>query len=311
MAFRREALRCLGRFPERTSPEMTTVQTWDKGTHTLRLVSYFAQKGERVGAYLLLPKAERAKLPAVLALHQHANEYHLGKSEPAGLSGDPLYHYGLDLCLRGYAVLCPDHLCFEDRRPPQAERTANPHLEGSGFERLMFCKYLLEGSSLQAKYLSDLVSALDALCSLPEVDSGRIGAIGHSLGGQEALWLAWYDRRIRAAVSSCGFSQIRSILREGINHNFAMFTPGFLNAGDVADLVGGIAPRAFLMTNGKADPLFPLDGAEEIAGTARRLYDQEGKAEHFRHLVFEGGHSLPPEVKEAAFAWLDRFLQPS
>ena len=65
--------------------------------------------------------------------------------------------------------------------------------------------------------------------SLSYVDNKRIGAIGHSLGGQEALWLAWYDDRIKVTVSSCGFSQIKNIIRDGINHNYAMYSFGFLS----------------------------------------------------------------------------------
>ena len=47
--------------------------------------------------------------------------------------------------------------------------------------------------------------AVDVLSGLPEVDPGRIGAIGHSLGGHNAIFIALFDERIRAVVSSCGF----------------------------------------------------------------------------------------------------------
>src|SRR5262249_18391578 len=156
--------------------------------------------------WLLRPRMPAsAPRPAILAIHQHAGQYDLGKSEPAGLSADEMYHYGLDLCGRGYVVLCPDQLCFEDRRPPPADQATNPTLVGAGLERLVFTGRIVAGSCLQTKYLHDLTCALDLLAGLADVDAGRLGAIGHSLGGQETLWLAWYDQRVRAAVSSCGF----------------------------------------------------------------------------------------------------------
>lgn len=83
---------------------------------------YNVEEGERINAWLLLPKQLKTNNPAIIASHQHAGEYYLGKSEPVGLSSNTMYHYGLDLCLRGYVVLCPDHLCFEDRRPPEFKR---------------------------------------------------------------------------------------------------------------------------------------------------------------------------------------------
>ena len=34
----------------------------------------------------------------------------------------------------------------------------------------------------------------------------RIGVIGHSLGGHNAIFTALFDGRIKAVVSSCGFN---------------------------------------------------------------------------------------------------------
>jgi cephalosporin-C deacetylase-like acetyl esterase len=39
--------------------------------------------------------------------------------------------------------------------------------------------------------------AVDVLQSLPYVDRQRIGAIGHSLGGHNTLFVAAFDERIR------------------------------------------------------------------------------------------------------------------
>lgn len=309
MTTRASVIQCLGKFPEKTDPAVQVLMSWDKGDHILSKIAYHVEANERVEAYLLEPAVKKEKMPGILAIHQHAGEYYLGKSEPAGLSRNAMYHYGLDLVLRGYVVLCPDHLCFEDRRPVEYSRAENAHLEGGAYERLMFCKYIAEGSSLQTKYLHDLSVALDVLCALRGVDAKRIGAIGHSLGGQETLWLTWYDERICASVASCGFSQIRSIFREGINHNLAMFVPGFFNIGDMADLVCHLAPRPFLMTHGTEDPIFPMDGVREIAAAAGAAYAASAHPERFQSIVFEGGHSFPPDVKKAAYDWLDQYLK--
>jgi len=308
MSFRNDVIRCLGAFPQQVNPEPEIIESWNKGTHVLHNVRYEVEPSEFVTAYLLVPSSGTPPYPAIVASHQHNDEYHLGKSEPTGLAGNPMQHYGLELCLRGYVVLCPDHLGFEDRRPPAAARADNPNLEGQRYERLLFCEYLLRGGSLQAKYLSDLCRAVDVLESLSFVDSKRIGAIGHSLGGQETLWLTWYDSRIKAAVSSCGFSQIEEIMKAGINHNFAMFLPGFLQVGDMKKLVCDLAPRPFMMTNGLLDPIFPIKGARLIAKAAERAYAEAGAQSNFKAIFFDGPHAFPDQVKKEAYAWLDRFL---
>jgi cephalosporin-C deacetylase-like acetyl esterase len=309
MNYREKVLESLGHFPDRVELDPVVEEQTDYGTHLFQLVRYNVELDERINAYLLLPKNLKDKNPAILASHQHAGEYYLGKSEPAGLSKNLMYHYGLDLCLRGYVVLCPDHLGFEDRRPLEYKRVENKDLDGGNYERLLFCKYILNGSSLQTKYLSDLCRGVDFLQSLSFVDGEKIGAIGHSLGGQETLWLTWYDSRIKAAVSSCGFSQIRNIIRDGINHNFAMFIYGFLQYGDISNLLCDLAPTPFLMTSGDVDAIFPLDGVYEIAEAARKAYTEKGMEDCFKSILFEGGHSFPVEVKEKAYQWLDRFLK--
>ena len=59
------------------------------------------------------------------------------------------------------------------------------------------------------KMLSDHITAVDVLSSPPQVNSHRIGVIGHSLGGYNGWFLAGMDKRIKAVVSSRGFTMFR------------------------------------------------------------------------------------------------------
>jgi dienelactone hydrolase len=206
-------------------------------------------------------------------------------------------------------VLCPDLLCFEERRPPKEAPQGRNVLDDAGYERFEFTKRILMGSCLQTKYLHDLSCALDLLTSLPDVNRARIGVIGHSLGGQESLWLMWYDARVSAAVSSCGFGLLRTLVRDRINHNFAAYVPGILEVCDMDALVADLAPRAFLLTAGETDPLFPVDGVRSVVEHAQRAYIQKGVPERFQAILFPAGHSFPDEIKAQAYAFLDHWLQ--
>ena len=55
------------------------------------------------------------------------------------------------------------------------------------------------------KAIWDNVRGLDFLESLSFVKRGKFGAIGHSLGGHNAIYTAVFDDRITVVVSSCGF----------------------------------------------------------------------------------------------------------
>jgi hypothetical protein len=143
---RREILAHLGHFPARTALALRTERTEDLMDYTRSLITYEVESGERVAAWLLTPlgSAPRGGWPAILAIHQHAGQFEMGKSEPASLAGTSTVHYGLELCKRGYVVLCPDLLCFEDRRPPEEVRLAHKGmLDGKGYEQYEFTRRIL------------------------------------------------------------------------------------------------------------------------------------------------------------------------
>jgi dienelactone hydrolase len=309
-SLRSSVLACLGPFPKRAPLRLTSGEAIDEDTYSRARVTFTVEPGERVPAWLLTPHgaAPSGGWPALLAVHQHANQYDWGKAEPAGLIGDPTYHYGRELCQRGYVVLCPDLLCFEERRPRSALRSMRRRLEGADYERFEFTRRVLNGSSLQTKYLHDLTCAVDLLTTLPSINPKRLGVIGHSLGGLQALWLAWYDARVVAAVSSCGFGLLRTLVRNRINHGFATYVPGMLTVCDLDLMAAALAPSAFLLTAGVRDPLFPIDGVRAIVAAARRQYAAAGVPERFEALLFPGGHSFPDEVKAEVYTFVDRWL---
>lgn len=297
--FRQTLVRLLGRTPARGVLHPKILERVALSGFVREKVSYMVEPGQRVSAYLILPAGE-GRHPAVLCIHQHNREYHLGKSEPAGLSGNPEQFYALELAKRGYVTLAPDTLCFEERQ--------HPTLRGADSERFEATRRLTGGSCLQAKMLWDLQRALDYLLTRREVDRRRIGCLGHSLGGQETLFLSAVDRRIAVGVSSCGFSSYRAIFDAAILHNFAAYVPGLLRYGDLDRVLGLVAPRPFLVLAGSSDPLFPLEGVQASVRGARKAYGR-GK-DRLRLDIFPAGHSFPQPMREAAYAWFDRWLMP-
>jgi len=300
---RRQLRRRLGGMPPRAPLEgRVDERTEIEPGLACERVTYQVEPGERVPAFLFAPTRQRPGRPAVLCLHQHAGQFELGKSEPAGLAGNPEQHYALELARRGFVTLAPDHLCFEDRR--------DPRLPDAQFERFEFTRRLTLGSTLQAKLSWDAMRALDYLRARPEV-GGPIGCVGHSLGGQQTLLLAALDRRVAAAVSSCGFSTLATIFRDGINHNFAAYAPGLGELGDMGDVLALVAPRPFLTVAGRADRIFPIDGLEAALDRAARAYRRAGVPERLAVDTEPGGHAFTDRLRALAYDWLERWLSPS
>src|SRR5581483_2925308 len=47
--------------------------------------------------------------------------------------------------------------------------------------------------------------SVDLLTARDDVDPERIGAIGHSLGGHNSMFVGVFDERLKVIVSSCGW----------------------------------------------------------------------------------------------------------
>jgi hypothetical protein len=155
-----------------------------------------------------------------------------------------------------------------------------------------------------AKMLFDSVVAVDILAARPEVDPGRLGAVGHSLGAKEVLYLAAFDERVRASVSSEG----------GVGTRFSNWdAPWYLGeeirretfTREHHELLALVAPRPFLLLGGDS-----ADGGRswpfiEAALPAYRLYGLTPRIGLFNH---RQGHSVPPEAERRIDAWFDAYL---
>ena len=298
---RNKILNCLGEFPNKVDLNIKILNIEKFESFERLLIEYNVERNERVKTYLLIPNDRNRLLPAILAIHQHHSNWKVGKSEVVGLTNDKMYSYGLDLVKRGYVVIAPDIICFEDRMD-KGEFTKN-YNEPSLFERFVFCDYLLKGSTIQAKTLHDLCCAIDVLFSLEYVDKNNIGVIGHSLGGQEVIYLQWYDKRIKVGVSSCGASQIKSIIDNNLLHSFYLYIPNMLNYCDIDYFINDITyDRKLLILNGKEDQRHcPIDGIKKIEDLVIN--------DNFKSVIFDGGHEFNDNCKNIAYQYLDNILK--
>ena len=245
------------------------------------------EEAERVKSFVLLPKNASETGPAVIAHHQHAGQFDLGKSEIVGLAGDPDQAYGAELAERGYVVMAPDALGFEDR---------NWSAIGGQAEYYELASRLVRGQTLSAKVLHDVRVALDYLTTRPEVDPGRIGFIGHSYGGRMAIWASAFDERIRAAVSNRGCVNYRNSLTRDAGIQMAFGVPGILTLGDLENVFRMSAPRALLIQAAEDDKW--SRGAQAMFDHAQSAFP-EGQLEI---KTWPGGHRFLQSMREAAYA---------
>jgi dienelactone hydrolase len=263
-----------------------------------RRVSYAGVEDE-VPALLLVPDGA-GPFPAVLAHHQHNSEWHLGKSEVAGLAGDPLHAFGPALARAGLAVLAPDAIGFEDRR---YTGTGIDRREDDWLQYFNEMAYrLLSGRLLATTVLGDAACGLSALLADERVDGSKIGALGHSYAANVAIMLTALDERVSfacASGSACSY-QRRMLDRTGIE--FSQVIPGLLNLADIDGLVGLIAPRPLLLLSASEDR-YSAD-APDVVRAAKPAWEAHGARDELEHIRYEGGHALTPERTAKIISWV-------
>jgi dienelactone hydrolase len=288
----------MGPLPDRSRRMPLDVQTTEevRTKHFVRKKLTFAvENGDRVPAYLLVPLGATGKRPAVLCLHQTIA---LGKGEPAGLGPSENLRYAVHLAERGYVALAPDYPSFGDY-----------HYD--------FAKGGYQSGSMKAIWNN--MRAIDLLQSLPEVDPERIGCIGHSLGGHNAMFTAVFDTRIKAIVSNCGFTSFPKYYGGKLKGwSSARYMPRIDTAYecnpakmpfDFTEVVAALAPRAFLASAPLHDSNFEVSGVQDCIAAARPVYELLGCADKLAANYPGCGHDFPADARKIAYEWLDRWLK--
>lgn len=264
-------------------------------------VTFAAEKDDRVPAYLLIPTViNDKKRPAMLCLHQTIA---IGKGEPVGLGGKESLHYALHLVKRGYVCLVPDYPSFGDYR----------YDFKAAFQRGDY-------QSGTMKAIWNNMRAVDYLQSLPEVDGERIGVVGHSLGGHNAMFTAVFDERLRVIVSSCGFCSFAKYYGGNLkgwtsDRYMPRINSQYSNDPkkmpfEFADVVTSFAPRAFLAVAPVRDDNFAVDGVKDVIGAAEPAYKALGKAENLKAIYPNSAHDFPEDGRMAAYEFIDKHLRP-
>lgn len=287
--------------------EVRVEEEVDCGSFVRRLVSYASEPGCRVPAYLCIPKklleanAQVKTAPAVLCLH--STDDRVGHGLVVGLGQQPNLAYASELAERGFVTIAPSYPLLANYQPDVA---------GLGW------------SSGTLKAVWDNQRAIDLLESLPQVRRGPVAAIGHSLGGHNAIFTAFFDERIGVVVSSCGLDSFLDyyggedkvwLPEKGWTQT--RYMPrlaeyrGRLEAipFDFHELVAGLAPRRVLLIAPLHDSNFQAASVDRIAAAADPVYRLLQVSDRLRVLHPDCGHDFPEEARAAAYAWIEKGLK--
>lgn len=290
ISFKDKLLECLGGpWPEPCELKTQTLREDQKKGYRLEWITYEVEPGDRVPAIVLVPDgiSGTSRAPAIAIWHQHAGQWHLGKSEPAGLLGNPMHHTGVALVKLGYVVLCPDALCFEERQDPEGK------LKGGAYERFEFLRQVVDGRCMAWKNILDMRRAVDYLVSRVDVDADRLGCYGHSMGSTHTWLVGPWEPRLKCLIGNCCLPTYEAIHRTKLLHCFPNFIPGIHQYGDTPDIAALIAPRALHLNLGETDGGSPIEEAQAGVAKIAQAYTKAGAADQFTYFIEpDTGHVL-------------------
>lgn len=291
----------MGRLPG--EDELLPLQWQQRGRdefdqYTRLLITYSVDADGPATAHLYLPSGgddQPAKRPAVLALHPTSP---LGKRIVAGEGPRPNRNYAAELAERGYIVLAPDYPSFGE-------------LDDYNFHTDAY----LSGTM---KAIANHRRGVDLLLARDDVDPQRIGVIGHSLGGHNAMFLGAFDPRVKAVVSSCGWDPFHHYkggqlagwasdrymprIREmhGLDPDQMPF--------DFPEVAAAIAPRGFFSNSPLEDDNFDAQGVKSVEPAIRSVYRLLGAEQRLVIEYPDADHDFPEPVRQAAYRFLDQTL---
>jgi acetyl esterase/lipase len=171
----------------------------------------------------------------------------------------------------------------------------------------------------------DVATANDVVAELEETDASRIAAVGHSAGGQLALWLAARHRLPAGVPGAAPSTRLRGAVSQAGVSNLVQGAVDDLGGGACAALLGGspdevperyavASPAALLplgvpqlLVHGGRDDIVPPGQSRAYVEAARAAGDEvelleDPTADHFD--VIEPAHALWTGI----CGWLARVL---
>ncbi len=243
----------------------------------------------------LLKAESPSKIAAVVALHPTGAA---GKRIVGG-EGKAGRQYGVEMAQRGYVVIAPDYPSFGE-----------------------YDKYDFAGDKYVSgtmKGIVDHMRCVDFLSAMKFVDAERIGTIGHSLGGHNAIFLGVFDERVKVVVSSCGWCPFHDYYGGKIaGWTSDRYMPLLKDKYeldpdkvpfDFYELIAALAPRTFVSVSPVEDANFDINGVKKAIPVAGSIYAMLKARSELILLTPDCDHNFPTDMRLQAYGVMDRVLK--
>ena len=294
---------------ERTPLNARTVGKIQRNGYAIEKIIFESQPGVYVSANLYLPADASRPSPAVLSPLGHY---------PEGKSARNYQHLFQNLARKGYAVFTFDPWGQGERQQfldpvTGRSRYADPtqQHDKAGWPMVLL------GATLAQHRVWDAVRALDYLESRPEIDTTRVGCVGHSGGATMTMFLCALEPRLRTAVMVEGhfrnFSHAHYDPPGGIGDAEQNLVGSLNSLIDKGDLIWAFAPRPALMCYTPEDGLswvtpYYVESVHEIFEEAKAAYRILDAPESIQLFASFLPHNYDFFNRRETYRWLNRWL---
>lgn len=255
--------------------------------YVIKNIFFQTRPGVYCTANLFIPDG-KGPFPAVINLHAHSGRF-----------DDNDQAVGHSLAVDGYVCLSIDPWGAGERTSVHGVTEYHGSNLGASFMNM--------GESLLGIQVSDNMRGVDLLCSLPYVDAQNIGATGASGGGNQTMWLAAVDERIKAAIPVVSVGTFESyVMRSNCICELLIDGLTFTEEAGVLAL-----SRAIMPFNHKKDenPTFFISEMLRSFNNARPVFKMIGKENNISYGLFDLPHGYLKEDREAMLGWFDMHLK--
>lgn len=241
-----------------------------------------------VGLYIV-PNARHGRVPLVIAMHGGN-----GSPEAATFHGGANYHDMVRGAVQhGYVVWAPQHLY-------------NPVGFPADIRSRLDARARQIGTTITAIEIAKIIRGLNVILKRPEVDKNRVVMVGLSYGGLYTLLTTALEPRIKAAVSSCYYSEQTAYAPSGEPDppGDVRFWRGMSVVRDV-DAASLVCPRPLEIQMGVKDDIVSAEAARLSANAIEDHYTRLGLGAQFQFVAFDGGHEF---YGPSAWTFLARHL---
>ena len=271
--------------------DMRETGTIQMDGYSVKNIYFQTQPGVYATANLFVPAGE-GPFPAVINMHGHWSE---------GKAAESVQAVGHSLAKNGYVCLSMDAF-------GAGERTTN-HMDFEYHGSNLGASLMNIGETLLGVQVVDNIRAVDLLITLPYVDAANIGATGASGGGNQTMWFAAIDDRVKAAMPVVSVGTFESAVMG--SNCVCELMPGGLTFSESSGILALYAPRALKMCNHKKDsnPTFYPSEMLRSYHNAKPIFQEYEAAEKIDFELFDLTHGYWPEDREAMLGWFDLHLK--